>query len=73
MYRTRSPDTERALEERLIERYRATSPAERLEHVGALGRLAEEAAPAALHARYPDATEAENRLRRLDEAGANDE
>lgn len=63
MYRTQSPDTDRVLEERLFERYRRMSPDEKLAQVGALGRLVEEVALAGLRARYPEATEEENRLR----------
>lgn len=65
MYRTQSMDTDRALEERLLERYRRMTVEEKLEHIGALGRLVEEMALAGLRARYPDSTERENRLRLL--------
>ena len=65
MYRTQSPDTERALEEALFERYRSMSAEEKLEHVSALGRLVEETALAGLRGRYPDSTDEENRLRLL--------
>lgn len=58
-------DTDRALEEKLLERYRRMTVDEKLEHIGALGRLVEETALAALRVRYPEASEAENRLRLL--------
>ena len=63
MYRTQSRDTYRALEDEIFERCRRMTVDEKLEHVSALGRLAEEVALAALRARYPEATERENRLR----------
>jgi deoxyribodipyrimidine photolyase-like uncharacterized protein len=63
MVRPQSPDTSLALEERLFERYRQMSPEEKLEHISALGRLAEEVALAGLRAKYPEASDAENRLR----------
>ena len=63
MVRPQSPDTSLALEERLFEHYRRMSVEEKLEHIGALGRLAEEVALAGLHAKYPEATDQENRLR----------
>ena len=63
MVRPQSPDTSLALEEELFERYRRMSAEEKLEHIGALGRLAEELALAGLRAKYPDATEEECRLR----------
>lgn len=65
MYRTQSPDTDRVTEERLFARYRTMSAQEKLEHIGALGRLVEETALAALRGRYPHATDKENRLRLL--------
>jgi hypothetical protein len=65
MYRTQSPDTDRATEERLLEVYRSMSADEKLAHIGALGRLVEETVLAGLRARYPDATDEENRLRLL--------
>ena len=65
MYRTQSMDTDRALEERLLERYRRMTVDEKLEHIGALGRLVEETVLAGLRAKYPEAAEAENRLRIL--------
>jgi hypothetical protein len=65
MYRTQSRDTDRDLEARLFERYRRMTIDEKLEHIGALGRLVEETALAGLRARYPESTEAENRLRLL--------
>ena len=65
MYRTQSMDTDRETEERLFERYRCMSAVEKLAHVAALGRMAEQLALGGLRARYPEATEAENRLRLL--------
>lgn len=65
MYRTQSPDTDRAVEERMFARYRAMSTDEKLAHVGALGRLVEEVALAGLRRKYPDAGDDENRLRLL--------
>jgi hypothetical protein len=63
MTRPQSPDTSLALDEQMFERYRRMTPQEKLEHIGALGRRAEEVAPADLRARYPEASEAECRLR----------
>ena len=63
MVRPQSPDTSLALEEELFARYRRMSVEEKLEHIGALGRLAEELALAGLRAKYPEATDEENRLR----------
>ncbi len=63
MPRTQSPDTDPALEERLFDRYRRMSAEEKLEHIGALGRLVEEVALAGLRVKYPEATEEETRLR----------
>ena len=65
MYRTQSMDTDRATEERLLERYRRMTAVEKLAHVGALGHMAEQLALGGLNARYPQADEAENRLRLL--------
>ncbi len=63
MTRPQSPDTSLSLDEQMFERYRRMTPQEKLEHIGALGRLAEEVALAGLRARYPEASEAESRLR----------
>jgi len=63
MVKPQSPDTSLDLEARLFDRYRRMSPEEKLEYVGALGRLAEEVALAGLRAKYPDASEEDNRLR----------
>ena len=65
MYRTQSHDTDPAVEAELFDRYRRMSAVEKLAHVGALGRMAEQLALGGLNARYPDAAEAENRLRLL--------
>ncbi|MDJ0521150.1 MAG: hypothetical protein QNJ90_03655 [Planctomycetota bacterium] len=65
MYRTQSNDTEPAIEAKLFERYREMSAVEKLAHVGGLGRMAEQLALGGLRARYPHATEEENRLRLL--------
>ena len=65
MYKTQSPDTDRQLEEALFARYRAMTSTEKLEHIGRLGQMVNEVAMAGLRARYPDASEAENRLRLL--------
>ena len=64
-HRTQSPDTEPSLEAQLFARYRGMSVDEKLEHIGALGRLVVETALGTLQVRYPDASEAENRLRLL--------
>lgn len=63
MVRPQSPDTSLALEEKLFARYRRMSAEEKLQHIGALGRLAEELALAGLRAKYPEASEEECRLR----------
>lgn len=65
MYRTQSMDTDRETEERLFQRYRQMSATEKLAHIAALGHMAEQLALGGLRARYPDATDAENRLRLL--------
>jgi len=65
MYRTQSHDTDLAVEARQFDRYRHMSAVEKLAHVAALGHMAEQLALGGLHARYPHATQAENRLRLL--------
>lgn len=65
MARTQSPDTDPAVEAALFERYRAMTAVEKLQHIGELGRMAEQLALAGLQLRYPDATPSENRLRLL--------
>ncbi len=65
MARTQSPDTDPAVEARLFDRYRSMTPVEKLQHIGELGRMAEQVALAGLQMLYPDATVAENRLRLL--------
>ena len=63
MARPQSPDTDVATDRRMFELYRDMSVEAKLEHMGALGRLAEEVALAGVRTRYPEATEHELRLR----------
>ncbi len=63
MVKQQSHDTSRTLEATLFERYRQMSIQEKLDHIGALGRLAEELAVAGLRAKYPYASRHENRMR----------
>lgn len=65
MARTQSSDTDPEVEARLFDRYRRMTVVEKLQHIGELGRMAEQLALAGLNARYPTATEEENRLRLL--------
>lgn len=53
MVKPQSPDTSLDLDRRMFDLYRGMSVAEKLEHIGALGRLAEEVALAGLRAKYP--------------------
>ena len=62
---TQSPDTDPEVEAKLFDRYRQMTDAEKLAHIGELGRMAEQVALAGMQARYPDATTGENRLRLL--------
>lgn len=62
-YETQSADTSREIEEVLFAAYRRMSSSERLERIGALGRLVESVALAGLRERYPEADERELRLR----------
>jgi deoxyribodipyrimidine photolyase-like uncharacterized protein len=63
MVKQQSHDTSLTLEETLFERYRQMSIEEKLDHIGALGRLAEELAVAGLRAKYPEASYEESRMR----------
>ena len=63
MIKPQSHDTSLTLEETLFERYRQMSVEEKLDHIGALGRLAEELAVAGLSAKYPGASNEETRMR----------
>jgi hypothetical protein len=62
-YRTQSPDTTREAEEVLFAAYRRLSASEKLERVGALGRMLKSVVWAELRARHPAADERELRLR----------
>jgi len=62
-YRTQSSDTSREAEELLFAAYRRMSPAEKLERVGALGRMLKFVVLADLRAAHPSAAEHELRLR----------
>jgi len=62
-YRTQSPDTSRKAEEWLIAAYRRLGAAEKLERVGALGRMLKSVVWADLRSRYPGADERELTLR----------
>ena len=62
-YRTQSSDTSRETEEWLFAAYRRLSAAEKLERVGALGRMLKSVVWADLRARHPSADERELTLR----------
>lgn len=62
-YRTQSSDTSREAEEVLFAAYRRMSPAEKLERVGALGKMLKAVVLADLRAAHPTADEHELRLR----------
>ena len=62
-YRTQSPDTSREAEEKLFAAYRRLSASEKLERVGALGRMLKSVVWADLRACHPCADEHELRLR----------
>lgn len=65
MARTQSPDTDPEVEARLFSRYRRMTVQEKLQHIGELGRMAEQVALAGLARIHPGSTEEENRLRLL--------
>jgi len=62
-YRTQSSDTSREAEERKFAAYRRLSAAEKLERVGALGRMLKSVVWADLRSLHPNADEHELTLR----------
>ncbi len=62
-YRTQSRDTSREAEEVLMEGYRRMEPWEKIELMCELSKAAEELALSGIRMRYPDAEEAELRMR----------
>ena len=62
-YVTQSPDTSREVETRLVERWRALTPAERLAMMSDLQRSTDLFAVSGIQLRHPAATEREVRLR----------